>query len=156
MDKGRLLPGIACFLAFLVFYVLTSRTELQVSDEVATFATGISLTTQNDLAIDELQWLQDAVGIGKRGPDGHLYAKYFPGNVVSAAILYRIAPLPVGEPFYWNGKEIAPSLARARFAMLLDPLFGALAMTLLWLWSERAFGTRVAWAAVVAIGLGSD
>jgi len=156
MAKGRMLSGFVCFLAFAVFYTLTARTELQVSDEVATFATGMSLVTQNDLAIDELQWLQDAVGIGKRGPDGHLYAKYFPGNVIGSAILYQLAPFPVGDPFFWNGKEIAPSLARARFAMLLDPLFGALAMTLLWLWTERAHSARVAWTVVVALGVGSD
>jgi hypothetical protein len=40
-----------------VAHGVTSRSGLQVVDEVAVFATGMNLATKGTLAIDELQWL---------------------------------------------------------------------------------------------------
>ena len=66
MTSRRTVSAILCFVLFTLYYGWTARARLQVSDEVATFATGMSLATQGELAIDELQWLQDAVLIGAR------------------------------------------------------------------------------------------
>ena len=76
--RQQLLAGSLCFVSFLLFYGLTSRGNLQTSDETAVFATGISLATRGNLAIDELQWLDSRVNVGQKGRDGHFYTKYFP------------------------------------------------------------------------------
>lgn len=148
--------ALLCFVFFTLFYGWTARARLQVSDEVATFATGISLATQGDLAIDELQWLQDAVNIGARGAGDHLYAKYFPGNVVSSAALYLLAGPRTDPPYVWNGKDLAPSLARAEIAMRLNAGLGALGLTLLLLTTSKLFDLRTAWVTVILVGLCSD
>ena len=156
MTSRRAVSAILCFVLFTLYYGWTARARLQVSDEVATFATGMSLATQGDLAIDELQWLQDAVNIGARGNGDHLYAKYFPGNVLSSAALYILAGPRTDEPYIWNGKELAPSLARAEIAMRLNAGLGALGLTLLLLTASKLFDLRTAWVTVILIGLCSD
>lgn len=156
MTSRRTVSAILCFVLFTLYYGWTARARLQVSDEVATFATGMSLATQGDLAIDELQWLQDAVNIGARGNGDHLYAKYFPGNVLSSAALYILAGPRTDEPYMWNGKELAPSLARAEVAMRLNAGLGALGLTLLLLTASKLFDLRTAWVTVILIGLCSD
>src|SRR4029077_13472445 len=87
LRRQYLVAGSICFVFFLSFYGVTARGKLQASDEAAVFATGVSLATRGHLAIDDFQWLQDRVNIGDRGPDGHLYAKYFPGNVFAIALV---------------------------------------------------------------------
>lgn len=156
MTSRRSVSAILCFVLFTLYYGVTARARLQVSDEVATFATGISLATQGDLAIDELQWLQDAVNIGARGNGDHLYAKYFPGNVLSSAALYILAGPRNDGPYVWNGKDLAPSLARAEIAMRLNAGLGALALTLLLLTTAKLFDLRTAWVTVILVGLCSD
>lgn len=156
MTPQRKTSAVLCFILFTLFYGWTARGRLQVSDEVATFATGISLATQGDLAIDELQWLQDAVNIGARGTDDHLYAKYFPGNVLSSAVLYLLAGPRTDPPYVWNGKDLAPSLARAEIAMRLNAGLGALGLTLLLLTISKLFDLRTAWVTVILVGLCSD
>jgi len=79
--------AMTCFVSFLIFYGITSRGKLQASDEAAVFASGVALARDGHLAIDDLQWLQDRVNIGEKGPDGHLYTKYFPGNIFSVALV---------------------------------------------------------------------
>jgi hypothetical protein len=155
MDRHTLLTAFGLFAGFLLLYGLTARSEIQVSDEAATFATGISLATQGDLAIDELQWLQDAVNIGQPGRDGHLYAKYFPGNVLSVAVVYRLVAVP-DRPYFWNGKDFAPSEFGARLALKLNAFLGAAALSVLFF----ALRERLAWApaviTVVLFGVGTD
>ncbi|PWB72386.1 MAG: hypothetical protein C3F07_12065, partial [Anaerolineales bacterium] len=89
MGNKNFLAGFLCFALFLLFYGLTARSDLRYTDEVAVFSTGISWITEGDLRIDELQWIQDVVNIGERGRDGHLYSKYFPGNVFASALIYK-------------------------------------------------------------------
>jgi hypothetical protein len=155
MDHKTVYTAIGIGAVFVLLYGLTARSEIQVSDEAATFATGISLATQGDLAIDELQWLQDAVNIGQPGRDGHLFAKYFPGNVLSVAALYRLVAFP-DQAYVWNGKEFAPSEIGARLALKLNAVFGAATLSVLFL----ALRERIAWApatvTVVLFGLGTD
>ncbi|MCX6031088.1 MAG: hypothetical protein NT169_17545 [Chloroflexi bacterium] len=150
------LAALTCFVFFLGFYGLTSRTQLQVSDEVAVFATSVSLATQGDLAIDELQWLQDGVNIGQTGRDGHLYAKYFPGQTFSAAAIYKIAARPNDAPYFRKGKLLAPSDVAARVAMKLNAVWGALAMAGLLLLLARFFSLRTATATVLLVGCCTD
>ncbi len=56
MINNKLIASALCFIAFLLFYGLTSRSDVQLTDEVAVFASAISLETQGNLAIDELPW----------------------------------------------------------------------------------------------------
>ncbi len=156
MINQRSALGILCFIFFLLFYGLTARARLQVSDEAATFATGISLATQGDLAIDKLQWLQDILNIGQTGRDGHLYAKYFPGNVFSAALLYRVAERPNDQPYKWNFKELAASNTGARFALTANALWGALAMAFLLMALSRYFSWRTTLLTVLILGVCTD
>jgi hypothetical protein len=156
LASKNIIAATLCFVFFVLFYGISSRSEIQVSDEAATFATGISLATQGDLVIDELQWLQDRVNIGQKGRGEHLYAKYFLGNTLSAAIIYLLAEKQPDQPYNWNSKELAPSITAARLVLKLNALFGAVAMTALLLTTRRYFSWKTAIATVLAIGLGSD
>jgi hypothetical protein len=98
--------GILCFFSFLLIYGLTARSNVQVSDEVAMAATGVSLATDGDLAIDQWQWLQGTIVIGQIGRGEHLYSKYFPGNIYSFAIAYRLAEKQNDVPYLWSAKDI--------------------------------------------------
>jgi len=128
---------------------------LQASDEAAVFATGVSLATRGHLAIDDFQWLQDRVNIGTKGPDGHLYTKYFPGNVFAVALVYKLTARPNDQPYVWV-TEMAPSATGARWALRLNALWGALGMTFLLVSLRRYFPWRTAVLAVVLVGLCSD
>lgn len=156
MLDRHLLAGLLCFILFLLFYGITARAELQVSDEVAVFATSASLVTKGTLAIDEMQWLQDTVNIGKKGRDGHLYTKYFPGNIFSAAAIYRLLERPLDQPYIWNHKVLAPSNSGARMALRLNAILGALGMVGLFCLIRHYFGGSVAAITVCLIGVCSD
>jgi hypothetical protein len=167
-NKSKLIPGLLCFLSFLLFYGLTSRADILGSDDVAVFASGISLETQGNLAIDNLQWLANTLNInlGETGRDGHLYAKYFPGNILSTSIVYHFAKKPNDQPFFWSvprnlsptmgNVELAPSNSGARLALKINALFGALAMTALFLMLNRYFDRRVILVTVFLTGICSD
>jgi len=154
--QKRNLVCLLIFVFFLFFYGLTARAHVQVSDEVAVFATSVSLVTEGDLAIDELQWLQDVVNIGQKGRDGHLYAKYFPGNVFSAAAVYKLTQRQNDQPYIWNSKVLAPSVSGARLTLRLNAVFGALAMAGLFLLLSRYYCWQTAVLTVVFIGICSD
>jgi len=156
MINRRGTTGIVCFVFFLLFYGITARAKLQASDEAATLATGISLATEGDVAIDNLQWLQDILNIGQPGRDGHLYAKYFPGNVFTAALLYSLTETSNDQPYNWNFKEIAPSNTGARIALMTNALWGALAMTFLLLALSRYFSWRTTLMTVFIVGVCTD
>ncbi len=156
MPNRRLLAGLLCFIVFLLFYGVTARAELQVSDEVAVFATSVSLATKGTLAIDELQWLQDTVNIGQKGRGGHLYTKYFPGNVFGAAVIYRLLDRSNDQPYVWNYKALAPSNSGARMALRLNAVLGALGMAGLFFLTSRYFGWPTAVTTVCLIGFCSD
>jgi len=154
-----------CFISFLFIYGLTARSDLQLSDEVAVFATGISWITDDSLAIDELQWIQNAVNIGAIGRGGHLYSKYFPGNIFSSALIYEAAKKQNDKPYLWGARainptvglvELAPSNAGARLSMKLNAVFGALAMTSLLLLLKRYFDWKIAIITVLLMGLCTD
>ena len=155
LRRQYLVAGSLCFVFFLSFYGVTARGKLQASDEAAVFATGVSLATRGHLAIDDFQWLQDRVNIGERGPDGHLYAKYFPGNVFAIALVYRLTARPNDQPYVWVA-EMAPSATGARWALRLNALWGALGMTFLLILVRRYFTWRTAVLTVVLVGLCSD
>src|SRR5256886_2931164 len=154
-ERSTLIAGSACFLCLLLFYGITTRGKLQASDEAAVFATGISLATTGHLAIDNFNWLQERVNIGSIGPDGHLYTKYFPGNVFAIALIYELAARPNDTPYVWV-QEIAPSATGARWALCINAFWGALGMTALLILVRRYFDWRTAIATVVLIGLSSD
>lgn len=157
--------SILCFTSFLLIYGITARSNLRYTDEVAVFATGISWVTEGDLAIDELQWIQDVVNIGDIGQDGHLYAKYFPGNIFSSAIIYKLAQKQNDKPYLWEARDLNPTIgpvelassdSGARLAMKLNTIFGALAMTSLYLIVRRYYDNRVALISVIIIGLSTQ
>lgn len=148
----------------MFFYGITSRADLQLTDEVAVFASAISLVEQGNLSIDELRWLDEIVNIGETSADGHLYAKYFPGNVFSAAAIYRLTQ-STNRPFLWNVPrdisdvgmvELASSNNGARAALTLNAAFGALAMTFLLLLLLRHFDWKIAFITVLFVGIGTD
>jgi hypothetical protein len=155
----NLVAGLICFAGFLIFYGLTSRTALQTSDEAAVFYTGVSLVTRGEFAIDELQWLQDRMNIGQLGRDGHLYMKYFPGNMLGVALVYKLAARPNDHGYRgpWGGvMEFAPSETGARWAMKLNAVWGALGITALLLLSRRHFAWPTAIITALLIGICSD
>lgn len=165
-DNNRLTASAICFIVFLLFYGLTSRSDLQLTDEVAVFASSISLGTQGNLAIDELQWLNDEINIGELGNDKHLYSKYFPGNVVVTAMAYNLAKKKEDHPYLWSVPKdlndtmgfikLAPSNSGARFALKINAFFGAMAMTALFLLLQRYFDWKTTLTTVILVGLSTN
>ena len=153
--RQYLIAGSICFFSFLLFYGVTSRGKLQASDEASVFATGVSLATRGNLAIDDLRWLQKNSVLGAEAPDGHLYTKYFPGNVLAVALVYKLTARPDDQPYVWV-HEVAPSITGARWAMRVDAFWGALGMTALLLGLRAYFDWRTAILTVASIGLCSD
>lgn len=157
---------LVCFLLFLILYGVTSRAELQLTDEVAVFASSVSIIEQGDLTIDELGWLNDAVNIGSISSDGHLFAKYFPGNIFSAALLYRLTKSESDQPYLWqvppnlntdiDTYPLAASAYGTRIALRLNAIFGALAMALLFNLLLRHFDWRTAILSVLVMGITTD
>lgn len=154
-SRANLLAGAVCFFSFLVLYGITARGKLQASDEAAVFTSGISLATTGHLAIDQLKALQEKVNLGEEGPDAHLYTKYFPGNVLAVAIVYKLTARANDQPYIWT-TEIAPSITGARWALCLNAFWGALGMTALLLLVRRHFDWGIAIATVIAVGVCSD
>lgn len=153
--RQYLVAGSICFVSLLLFYGITARGKLQTSDEAAVFASGVSLATHGHLAIDDLQWLQDHVNIGDRGPDGHLYTKYFPGNIFGVALIYKLTAQPNDQPYVW-ARELASSATGASWALRVNALWGAIGMTSLLFLLKRYFDWRTAIATVLLIGICSD
>jgi hypothetical protein len=161
-NKTTLLASLFCFLSFLFFYGVTSRDNLQVSDEFVVFSTGMSLATRGSLAIDGLQGMQNALHIGQVGRGDHLYGKYFPGNVVSIAIAYNLFEhhndQPYYQPFYMDGYGYvsAPSSIGAHWAMGINAFYGALAMAALFILLKRYFDLKTTITTIILIGVCSD
>ena len=153
--RQYLVAGSICFVSLLLFYGITARGKLQASDEAAVFASGVSLATHGHLAIDDLQWLQDHVNIGERGPDGHLYTKYFPGNIFGVALIYKLTAQPNDQPYVW-ARELASSATGASWALRVNALWGAIGMTSLLFLLKRYFDWRTVIATVLLIGICSD
>lgn len=154
-SRTNLVAGAICFTAFLILYGITARGKLQASDEAAVFASGISLATSGHLNIDQLKALQEKVNLGSEGPDGHLYTKYFPGNVFAVALIYKLSARANDPPYIWT-TELAPSITGARWALCLNAFWGALGMTALLLLLRRYFDWTIAIATTIAIGVCSD
>jgi hypothetical protein len=153
--RQNLIAGAVGFVSFLLLYGITARGKLQASDEAAVFASGVSLATTSQLNIDQLKPLQEKVNLGSEGPDGHLYTKYFPGNVFAVALVYKLTARENDPPYVWSS-EIAPSISGARWALCLNAFWGALGMTALLLLVRKFFDWPIAIATMVAIGLCSD
>ncbi len=159
------LSTLLCFFAFLIFYGITSRADLQITDEVAVFASAISLAEEGDLSIDELSWLNDRVNIGDTGRGGYLYAKYFPGNIISAAAVYRLTR-QADLPYEWRipndidagfGRmTLALSEAGARNALKLNAILGAWAMAMLFHLLIQRFDWKTSLTTVLVVGIGTD
>ena len=165
ISRYSLIAAVVCFLSFLVIYGLTARSNAQVTDEVAMAAAGVSLVTDGDLSIDEWQWIQDAIGVGQTGREGHLFPKYFPGNIYSFALLYRLTIRQNDTPYFWFAKDIndaigpmilAPSNRAARFALKINAGYGALAMAALFLLLSRDYDWKTVIATVILTGLCTD
>src|SRR5262249_40305399 len=154
-SRRHVIAGATCFVFFLLLYGITARGKLQASDEAAVFASGISLATTGHLNIDQLKPLQEKVNLGSEGPDGHLYTKYFPGNVFAVALVYNLTARENDQPYVWT-TEIAPSISGARWALCLNAFWGALGMTALLFLVRRFFDWRIAVITVALIGVGSD
>jgi hypothetical protein len=157
-NRTTLLISSICFLFFLFLYGLTSRGNLQVSDEIVVFSTGLSLATRGSLAIDELQGLQETLLIGQKGRGDHLYGKYFPGNVVSVAFAYKLFEHKNDQPYYIDGYDYAtaPSKIGAQWAMGINAFFGSIAMTALLIMLKRNFDWRTTITIVILTGMCSD
>src|SRR6266516_4707788 len=160
--RQYLVASSICFISLLLFYGITARGKLQASDEAAVFASGVSLATHGHLAIDDLQWLQDHVNIGERGPDGHLYTKYFPGNIFGVALIYKLTARPNDQPYVW-ARELASSATGASWALCVNALWGAIGMTSLlvlligicsdWWYQARGLFSEVGAGAFLVTGL---
>src|SRR4051794_20670222 len=151
--------GAICFFFFLLFYGLTGRGALQTSDEVAVFRSGISVATDGDLAIDELRWLNDMTNLGTDGRGGHLYTKFFAGNVFGVAAVYKLTARADDQGYrgpYGGTMEFAPSVTGARWAMKLNALWGAIGTTALLIALRKFFDWRTAILTVALFGLCSD
>jgi hypothetical protein len=155
---------VLCFCIFALIYGVTSRSDLQVSDEIATFSTGISLATRGSFDVDQLQWMRWGWDPGKKGRDDHLYSRYFPGNSIATAFLYSIAARKNDEPYaayFWDGLNfewatLAPSNRGARFALRLNAILGALGMAALFALIRKEYDIKTAFLSVLLIGLASD
>lgn len=121
----------------------------------------VSLDTSGALQVDDLDWLQSHVNIGRLGEGGHLYAKYSPGNIVGAALIYRLMALPGDLPYVWGNAqfgyhELAPSATGVHFALRLDAVIGALGMAALFALAWQLYGRTAAVTSVLVVGLGTD
>ncbi len=148
--------ALILFLSFLLLYGLTARSTMQVSDEAAVFATSMSLVNRGTLAIDQLKDLQAEVNVGQLSADGHLYTKYYPGNVLGAALLYQLTARPNDQPFIWHQVFMSASDTGARLALKLNALLGALAIAGLFLVLSQDYPLRTALVTAVLFGIGSD
>lgn len=156
---------LICFISFLILYVVTARVKLQLTDEVAVFATSISLVEDGDLSIDELGWLNDKVNIGSYS-NRHLYAKYFPGNILSAAFLYYLSSFATDQTYFWHVPQdlntnfktfpLASSVLGSRVALRLNSIFGALAMAVLFKFLLKYFDWKTAVVTVFATGVATE
>ncbi len=161
MRKVKVAP-LVCFLVFLLIYGITSRADLQLSDEIAVFSSGISLATKGTLDIDSLQWLQARENLGQNGVGGHLYTKYFPGNILGTALIYGLMQRPNDAPYTWQGTppesshQLADSNFGARLALRWNALLGALGMAALYAFLLRRFDFRTATLTVLLFGLCTD
>src|SRR5205807_8731269 len=89
------------------------------------------------------------------GPDGHLYTKYFPGNIFGVALIYKLTAQPNDQPYVW-ARELASSATGASWALRVNALWGAIGMTSLLFLLKRYFDWRTAIATVLLIGICSD
>jgi len=155
---------VLCFITFLCVYGLTSRSDIQSGDEAATFATGISLATKGDFAIDSLSWLlQKDASIGQLGRGGHLYSRFFPGTSLGIAFLYNLMAHNLDKPYIWGGLEtglgdhvMAPSQFGAHFALRLNAILGAFGIAMLLLLLKRYFPWKTVFISVLLFGLCTD
>jgi hypothetical protein len=160
----KLYPAVICFCVFVFIYGVTSRSDIQSSDEIAIFGTAISLATRGSFDVDQLRWMRDNIYPGKTGRDNHLYSRYFPGNSVASAFLYSIAARKNDQPYtayVWDGsnfewKNMAPSNQGARFALRLNAILGALGMAALFALIRKQYDIKTAFFSVLLIGLASD
>ena len=155
------IAALLCFSFFLFVYGITSTANASASDEVATFRTGITLVTEGHLYIDDLWKFQHITAIGTKGIGGHLYSKYFPGNTLSAALIYILTAKQGNSPYIINNPtygtyQLALSEYRARIALRLNALLGAIGMAMLLLLLKKHYRWDVAIVTVLLIGLTTD
>jgi hypothetical protein len=161
--KRSSISVVLCFFVFLIIYGATSRADLQLSDEFAVFVSGISLATRGSLDIDELRFLQEREHLGHEGVDGHLYTKYFPGNVLGTALIYRLTQRADDVPYLSLAYALtpdphifAPSNLGARLALRLNSLLGALGVAALYAVLLRRFDWKTAAITALLFGLCTD
>ena len=157
------ISSILCFIVFLFIYGISSRADLQVSDEIAVFSSGVSLATRQSIDVDSLMWLQSNVNIGKIGPDGHLYTKYFPGNILGTAIIYRLTEKANDSHLVWNGYVnisephiLANSEYGARMALRWNSLLGSMVIAIIFIFLLKRFDWKTAVITVLIFGLSTD
>ena len=136
---------LSILILFLFIYILTGRGKTQNVDEVAMFATFTNLMEKHTLSINKLVELNEEIDqrIGFFGPDGNLYSKYAPGNLIFAAGFYRI------------GAFLSPDLGLL-MALYLNPFLGAITIAMLFVFLRRHFRTRTAIVVAVLVGLCTD
>jgi hypothetical protein len=151
---------VICFFAFMLLYGLTSRADIQLTDEAAIFASGISLATRGSYDIDSLRWLQQRENLGHEGVGGHLFPKYFPGNILGVAAIYYLTQKSNDAPYINYGYELKPephvfadSNFGARFALRLNALLGAIGVTTLYMLLLRRYDWKTATLSVLLFGL---
>lgn len=155
------LGALAFLFLFTFIYGFTSHADAVASDEIAVLHTSVVLVTKGSLQIDDLMKIQKITNIGERGIGDHLYSKYFPGNVLGAGLLYRLAaksddtPYVSGNPTY-GFVELAPSETGARVALRLNALLGAMGLAFMFLLFRNHFQVETAIIVVLLIGLTTD
>lgn len=135
LQAHKHLSTLIVFLFFLSVYGFTSRADVQVSDEIAVFASGINLATTGNIDIESLRWLQSHENLGKDGRNEKLFAKYFIGNVLGTATIYKLTSRQGDVPYIIfydsNDYTLANSNQGARFALRLNAILGALGVSAL-------------------------
>lgn len=162
-SKNKFLKeSIFCFVFFLFIYILTARAEIRISDEIAVFGVGISLATNQSLTIDDLSIVEEEINIGQYGRDGHLYAKYTPGNMITTAFLYKVFAQKndisyiIDKGLYKLPIQLGQSLIGAKIAMLGNAFFGALGMAALFLVLRHFFDLKTSILTVLLVGMSTD
>jgi hypothetical protein len=161
-EKTRIrLIALVIFLFFTLLYAITSHASVVSSDEVSVFGTSINIATRHILNIDNLRQIHRITPLGQFGVDRHLYTKYFPGNIISAAVIYRLTAKSDDESYIWTNPkygsfQLAPSQQGARNALRLNALLGALGMMVLFLFLSRQHHWRTAAVTTLLMGLTTD
>jgi len=144
--------GTLCLFLFSLLHL-----GVHSSDDATMLAAAGALWDRHTLAIPEMEWLDERVDIGRRGPDGLLYPKYGLGQTLTAGALYGVGKtlFPDTQPFTWTGYPIVDSGSGAALAQLMNVFLGSLVVALAVYETANRFGEAAATATGLMLALAS-